>query len=214
MTGWLWQLGWLGALLLASGALPAFAYDGPAVEYLYVEANEGGSSGGHVALRLGEEVFHFEHRSPGVLVLGRDDVEQFRFHYSVLENRTIHVSRIPVSEETQALLRHRFRHRLFLQTRHLDVMENLRGDRATLDQMLSAGFFVEGAGYFAPVDEAVPGAGAEIAALRARVEAAHGVDFLDRRTETLRAQLAALDPSVMGLPELPTAEIPPAPAYS
>src|SRR5215813_314239 len=214
MTRRLWRLVWLGALLLGGLTPPALADDGATVEYLYVEANEGGSSGGHVGLRLGDEVFHFEHRSPGVLVLGRDDVEQFRFHYSVLENRTIHISRIPVSEETQELLRHRFRHRLFLQTRHLDVMESLRGDRATLEQMLAAGLSVEGAGYFAPVGEAVSGAGAEIAALRARVEATHGADFLDRRTEALKGQLAGLDPSLMGLPELPTAEVPPAPTYS
>src|SRR5262245_18568593 len=107
MTRPLWRLVRLGALLLGGLTPPALADDGATVEYLYVEAIEGGSSGGHVGLRLGDEVFHFEHRSPGVLVLGRDDVEQFRFHYSVLENRTIHISRIPVSEETQELLLHR-----------------------------------------------------------------------------------------------------------
>src|SRR2546430_9932806 len=38
------------------------------IDYLYVDANEGGSSGGHAGLRVGDDVFHFEYRRPGVLV--------------------------------------------------------------------------------------------------------------------------------------------------
>ena len=97
------KLGWLlslGVMLLAGLGHPAAAETGPGVEYLYVESNEGGSSGGHVALRVGDDVFHFEHRSPGILVLGRDDFDHFRYRYSVLENRTIHVSRLAVSGAT------------------------------------------------------------------------------------------------------------------
>src|SRR5215469_6774086 len=101
----------LGALLLALVAPAAAEELGRRVDYLYIEANEGGSSGGHVALGLGDEVFHFEHRSPGILVLGVDDLEHFRYRYGVRENRTIHVSRIPVSEETYGLIVDRFRHR-------------------------------------------------------------------------------------------------------
>ena len=208
------RLGCLGALLLASLPPLATAQDGPSVEYLYIEANEGGSSGGHVALRLGDDVFHFEHRAPGVLVLGRDEFEPFRFRYGVLQNRTIHVLRIPVSVETHALLATGFRHRLFLQARHLDVMESLRGDRTTLEEMLSVGLAVEGAGYFAADREVAYGPSADIAALRARVEGAYGADFLDRRAEMLNARLAALDPRVMDLPEPPATGQAPAPAYS
>src|SRR5262245_28814607 len=121
----------LGATLLA--LVPAAAGElGRRVDYLYIEANEGGSSGGHVALGLGDEVFHFEHRSPGILVLDVDDLEHFRYRYGVRENRTIHVSRIPVSEETYGLLVDRFRGRHFFQTRHLDVMDGLERDRVTL----------------------------------------------------------------------------------
>ena len=209
-----WRLGWLIAVLLASLPRPGSAQERSTVEYLYVEANEGGSSGGHVAFRLGDDVFHFEHRSPGILVLRRADFERFVFRYGVTENRTIHRIRIPVSGETQALLAHRFRQRLFLQMRHLDVMESLRGDRATLEQMLSGGLAVEGAGYFVSDREVGASPSVDIGALRARVEAAYGPDFLDRRTEMLHARLAALEPVVMDLPELPTAEVPPAPAYT
>jgi hypothetical protein len=209
----------LGAIFLAGLGLATAAESATGVEYLYVESNEGGSSGGHVALRLGDDVFHFEHRSPGVLVLGRDDFEQFRYRYSVLENRTIHVSRIAVSEETARLLADRFRRRLFLQRRHLDVIESLRADRTTLEQMLTDGIALEAAGYFFPDRGMAPDRETlvedpDLADLRGRIALEYGADFLERRMHALRVALAELDPAAMDLPTLPTAEMPPAPAYS
>jgi len=209
----------LGVMLLAGLGHTAAAETGPGVEYLYVESNEGGSSGGHVALRVGDDVFHFEHRSPGILVLGRDDFDHFRYRYSVLENRTIHVSRLAVSGETAGLLADRFRRRHFLQRRHLDVIESLRADRTTLEEMLSHGIVVEAAGYFLSDHELAPEPAPltedpDLADLRSGVALAHGADFLERRMSSLRAALAELDPFAMDLPELPNAEMPPAPAYS
>jgi hypothetical protein len=217
---WLRRGLWLGALLLAGLSPAAAAETARSVEYLYIEANEGGSSGGHVALRLGDEVFHFEHRAPGVLVLGREGFERFHNRYSVLENRTIHVSRIPVGEETYDLLVERFRRRLFLQRRHLAVIESLRDDGVTLEQLLSGGLAIEAAGFFFPPrDLSQPTSAldedADLADLRGRVEAVHGAGFLDRRTETLRAKLAELDPRALELPEPPGVDDrPPAPNYS
>lgn len=214
-----WRRFWLGAIVLAALSRAAVAQEARSVEYLYIESNEGGSSGGHAALRLGDDVYHFEHRSPGILVLGRDGFEHFRYRYGVLENRTMHMSRIPVSEETAGLLSDRFRQRLFLQGRHLDVMESLRGDRATLEQLLSDGLAVEAAGYFFADGEVAPppaalGPDPGLAELRARVELEYGADFLGNKTDILRAKLALLDPRTMELPELPVGEMPPAPSYS
>src|SRR2546430_17361663 len=77
------------------------------IDYLYVDANEGGSSGGHAGLRVGDDVFHFEYRRPGILVLRRETFDDFRREYTGLENRTIEASRIPGSEETFRLVRER-----------------------------------------------------------------------------------------------------------
>ena len=202
----------LGAALLALAVPAAAAEPGRHVDYLYIEAHEGGSSGGHVALGLGDEVFHFEHRSPGILVLGLDDLEHFRYRYSVRENRTIHVSRIPVSEETYTLLVERFRRRHFLQTRHLDVMDGLARDRAALEQMRAGVLAIEAAGLFAPPETL--DTNADLVALRSRVQAAYGGDVLERWIESLHARLQELDPAVLDLPEPPAAELPPVPTYS
>jgi hypothetical protein len=205
----------LGAALLVSFSTAVAGESGRSIEYLYIEANEGGSSGGHVALGLGDEVFHFEHRSPGILILGRDDREHFRHRYRVRENRTIHVSRIPVSE-THRLLVERFRRRHFLQARHLDVIDGLRGDQATLEQMLSGRIDVEAAGPFS--SKAASAASLtpdpDLAHLRARVEAAYGTDFLDSRAAHLRGKLAELDARAMELPEPSVGDFPPVPSYS
>lgn len=205
----------LGAFCLASVSTATAAETRRSLQYLYIEANEGGSSGGHVALALGDEVFHFQHRPPGVLVLVVDDLERFRYRYGVLENRAIHVSRIPVSEETYRLLVDHFRGLSFLQSRHLDVMEELSKDRSTLEQMLAGVVDVEAAGLFA-VASAASGSPSDpvLADLRARVRAVHGDDVLERLAAEARERLATLDPGVMELPELPAAGLPPAPSYS
>ncbi len=199
---------------LASLATDAVAEPGRSIEYLYIEANEGGSSGGHVALGLGDEIFHFEHRSPGVLVLGLDDREPFLFRYRVLENRTIHASRIPVSAETFDLLVRRFRSRQFLQGRHLDAMEGLREDRATLEQMLSGAVEVEAAGLFASEAGPSEAPDPDLASLRARMRAAYGDDGLDRRAAAVQERLAGLDPRALDLPAPSDGDLPPAPRYS
>ena len=66
------------ALVALLSALPALAGSPRFVDYVYIEANEGGSSGGHAALRLGDETYHFQHEHPGLLRLHRDDWQHFR----------------------------------------------------------------------------------------------------------------------------------------
>src|SRR6516165_6134528 len=83
------------------------------IDYLYIEANEGDSSGGHVALRFGDETFHFQHETPGILRIRRFESAAFDHAYAMLGNRTIRESRIAVSEDTRTLLRDAFI-RLFL----------------------------------------------------------------------------------------------------
>src|SRR5262249_37445215 len=102
------------ALLVASPAGAARQID-----YLYVDASEGGGSGGHVAIGFGDRVFHFEHRAPGLLRLAREPVVAVRHRYGVFENRTIVVSHIAVSDATYDLVLDEFTRRLVVQQQHL-----------------------------------------------------------------------------------------------
>lgn len=213
------------ALFVVVAGAPAAA--APAVDYLYIDANEGGSSGGHAAIRFGDATFHYQHQPPGVLRLLRERSARFDRHYALLENRTIHVSRIPVSDETFALLRDGFARRQLAETEHLRTLEALGRDRRLLEAMRSGTgtLPVRGAGLFFAGDVRVTadgvaapsGAGTERAllALHARVVATHGPAFLAERAQTLRRDLATLDPGAADGPAaapLDADEIP-APAY-
>jgi len=181
------------------------------LDYLYVEANEGGSSGGHAALRVGDEVFHFEYRPPGILVLRREAFDDFRRQYAGLENRTIEVRRIPVSEDTLRLVRRRFQRRHFVQRQQLAHLQTLRADRRILEQMLQGEVELDGAGFFFRDAETSDPA---LLALRQRVLATYGASFLGARAEELRQRLGALDPQEApeGTPPV-SADETPAPAY-
>ena len=154
----------LAALVLLLRAAPAGA--GREIEYLYMDGSEGGGSGGHAALALGDRVFHFEHRAPGILRLAREPVDVIRHRYGVLHNRTILVSHIPVSEDTYALVLDELTRRYFVQRQHLADYEAAVNDRRLLeaarDQRMgssaAAAMVLDGAGLF--FDEpAIPSAG-------------------------------------------------------
>jgi len=200
----------LAALLAVLLTVPAWASD-RFIEYLYVDANEGGSSGGHAGLRVGDDVFHFEYRRPGILVLRRETFDEFRREYTGLENRTIEASRIPVSEETFRLVRERFRRRHLVQRWQLEVFDTLRADRRILEEMLQGDVELDGAGFFFGEGTAADPA---LLGLRRRVVDTYGASFLAERVEALRRRLATLDPQ--GAPAR-TLEVsvdePPAPVY-
>ena len=193
-----YRLAWAACALLASSTASA----APALEFLHVEANEGGSSGGHVALRIGDATYHFQNEA-GLLRLAREDSLRFVHDYALLENRPIHVRRIDVSPETEQRVRERFEARLGAQRSHLDALAALRAERELLALLLrrargeapraGEGIPISGAGYFAPAGASAVEEPA-LAALRARVARERGASFLDARAKALRAALRRLEP--------------------
>ena len=186
------------AILLTMPSGPAAAEPPRFVDYLYINASEGSASGGHVALRFGDQVFHFEHRPPGLLVLARAQFQRFRHLYGDLENRTIQVSRIPVSDETYDLLFAQFARRHIVQRQRLEGLTAARDDRKILEALRDQGVVaIDGLGLF--VDATDTGADAAdrapaLDALRARVAARLGPGFIADRIAELTARLAALEP--------------------
>jgi hypothetical protein len=108
----------------------------PSLEYLYIDSSEGTSSGGHAAIRFGDEIFHFQHFEPGVLRSVKDNPHYFRYLYGFLENRTIHASRIDVSDETWRMLRDYFNHRYLIQKQQFDILQSLRDDQTLIRLLL------------------------------------------------------------------------------
>src|SRR5215472_1676926 len=193
----------------AAGAEPRF------VDYLYVEANEGGSSGGHVGLRFGNETFHFQQGDLRLLRLRRDESAVFDFRYAILGNRPIHETRLAVSEETYRRLHDAFTRRLFVRDAQAERFDALTTDVALFELWLRRARAGDGAAEAIPVAAAgyflsdgfpavaATGRSPAIAALREQVGHAYGADFIARRTAALRAALAAWQPRAATTPAPP-----------
>ena len=195
------------ALVLAGmiGAPVVVGADTRFIDYLHVEANEGGSSGGHVALRFGPETFHFQQENAGLIRLQRIDSKTFDFRYTMLGNRPIHETRIAVSEETFALLRGAFVDRLLVQAAQFDRLAALQADVALFQLWLAraqpdtaATLPVRAGAYFLP-DGFSTGASAGghspiLAALGDRLAAMRGETFITERIAALRGALSTWQP--------------------
>lgn len=116
--------------------------------YLYIDANSGGSSGGHSAIRIHDEVYHYQHAS-GIARLIREPWSTFRFTYTNLENRTIEAVELSVNPETAGTIRQTLSQTLIKQNRHFDYLKALENDVVFLEA-ISAGRAVPiaGAGFF------------------------------------------------------------------
>jgi hypothetical protein len=206
-------------------ALFVLAFSAPAgsagawrfIDYVYIDASEGSASGGHTAIKFDDEVFHFQHVPPGLLRARRDDFGGFRHQYGDLENRTIHIHRVEVSQETYGLLRDAFVRRLLIQDEQFEVLHAIGRDLSLLEYFLSRSsgdrsgdsmevrpLQLKGIGLFYPdgwnwADRRAAKSNTDVspplAALRARMEERHGPDFLRAKADEIRARLRALQPS-------------------
>jgi hypothetical protein len=192
-------------LLGLAGTVPTrlAAADTHGIEYLYVEANEGGSSGGHVALHIGADIFHFQQEGAGLIRMRRDDAGTFAFRYAMLGNRPIHETRVAVSADTDEFLHATFTRRLLVQAAQYEHLDALAADVTLFAEWPRPGtegvaFPVRAAGYFLPDGVAAGDVPADrspaLVALRAHIAEAAGADFVRRRAAALRAALTAWQP--------------------
>lgn len=100
----------------------------PRLEYLYMDANVGSSSGGHVALKLGDAIYHFQYFPDGLFRIVRDDWNHFRYLYNDLENRTIRSAGVEVTPAVYQQVRGRLNRLYLIQNAHLNVLAGLKTD--------------------------------------------------------------------------------------
>ncbi|MGJ0485276.1 MAG: hypothetical protein ACR65R_12230 [Methylomicrobium sp.] len=201
----------LALVFLASAASAA------SFNYLYIEASEGNSSGGHVAIQFDDEIYHYQHVDAGLIRLFRLDKDKFHFLYRFLQNRPIHLSRIEVSRETLDLLKEGFKWRFLTQEKQFKLLNNLRQDRILIRHLLQklkdsravansvedsimrlkgvGLFYPEPGKHSEPADNPMAGLQSHtIKRLREKVERRYGLSFLSRRTQQTEAQIKALSP--------------------
>ena len=207
------------ALFLCSAPVSAASF-----EYLYVEANEGNSSGGHSAIQFGDEIYHYQHHDSGLIRLLRQDKPEFHFLYRFLQNRRIHLIHVEVSDETFNLLKEHFKLQFLAQDQQFKQLNDLHKDRVLLrrllyklsadDAFLDADFSVvlqlKGAGLFYAEQELdsqkkdenirnVKGVQSQsshtIEMLRKKIEQHYGQDYLMHRQKQITTDIKSLTPS-------------------
>lgn len=192
------------------------------IDYLYVEANEGDSSGGHAAIRFEERTYHFQHDNHGTIRIRSLDSALFDHSYATLGNRTIHASGISVSEETYQLLRDAFDRFSIIQEAQLGILDTLRRDVELFEFLIkqarnrnsgedTGGLPLKGLGYFLPDGSAYPEIppspdsppSPALIKLRQRISMAYGEHFIAERIGQARAALQEID---LRASQLPAAE--------
>ncbi len=197
-------------------------------EYLHVEANSGGSSGGHAAICFDDSCFHFQQTQGTFLRIKQDSASGLDHSYRALENRTVHAYRVEVSEQTFDVLADAFERYHLVQTRQFQVLEALREEKDFLSGLLrtrraaaerppttAPPLRVPGSAYFHP-DAPSPAAAPMKAKVRAealalerlarQLQGQYGQDCLDRRAEVLLREIAALSPLGSVVPPAPPAQ--------
>jgi hypothetical protein len=181
-------------LALLGAAAPGLALEaGPELVFVHVEANVGGASGGHAALRVDDTVFHVQQSGDGLFRLVRQDWGQFRHVYAGLQNRTLRLAHVAVSAaDRERVLDH-------LARAHVtQEMALARRDRRELDLAWLAAWrsqratpALRGAGLLDPGRRGDPDA----AALRERLAEQLGADFLRGEIADLGERAAGLAPA-------------------
>lgn len=196
-------------LLLLSLSVPCAAASAY-LDFIYVDANAGGSSGGHAALKIGDAVYHFQN-DQGYSRLVRDGWNRFRFVYNDIDNRNIHIAKARVDESVAERVRERFSLLLLVQNRHLEFAEALGRDVVLLDRLAKREpYAMPGLGFFArrpPESPALHG-------LRAEITRRFGPGFLGTEPGRLARELAGSDYRPVAAGDAPPAadRYPPYPA--
>lgn len=162
-------------------------------EYLYIDANEDRSSGGHTAVRIDDDIFHFLFKND-YLTMARNSWADFQLSYRGYQNRNIQSTRLDISASTHEMLREIFLQRFLAQTRQLKILEDTRRDVALLEAMQQhspSAIEFPGLGFFqAPGDPSFQGGRHQH--IREAIAAARGSDYLAQRRLDLEQQLAEM----------------------
>lgn len=203
----------MAVLILLSSVVSAASFN-----YLYIEASEGNSSGGHTAIQFEDEIYHYQHVDSGLIRLFRQGKDEFHFIYRYLQNRPMHLSRIEVSVDTFDLLKDQFKGQFLTQEGQFKMLDDLHKERlfirhllqqttaghAMVDAETASVLRLKGVGLFYPEPGHPPQPtdspltkpqSLSIQSLRQKVEQRYGPDFLQRRREQIEAQIEVLAPS-------------------
>ncbi|GBF38183.1 hypothetical protein [Leptospira johnsonii] len=105
------------------------------MDFIYVDANTGQSSGGHSALRFDDTVIHFQYYPDEIFRVVRESYERFSYSYNTYSNRTSKIARVGISEKDLDKIRTGFEKLALIQFKHLKNLESIRSDVQFLKEL-------------------------------------------------------------------------------
>jgi len=188
------------AIFPSLGSIQASSHIG----IIYVDANTGGASGGHVALKIGHNVFHYQQDQDGYLRLKRDTYRHFLLIYNHIENRSLYLAQTAVSEELFQKADHRFSRLLLAQERNFNNLAALKKNYRFLKSIGSgsgkAEVQIEALGLFETGDVF---SSQDMERLRQGIIKRFGKRFFSSRLSDLDRRIARLDEKEAQAPVLP-----------
>ncbi len=181
-------------VLLCPGVVCAALPAAVPVEFWLVEPNEGQSAGGHAAIRIGERVYHVEHRGDGLIADRRTSRALFEEIYRGRGNRRIEAIPLALNAADASALHARLETRFFERSRRLDQLDALETRVRWLDQAIAKGYLsieIPGLGLYEPGPSSCDGPeSTPFADFRRQLDELHGRGWLaDRRTAARRETL-------------------------
>ena len=160
------------------------------IEILYVNANIGAAAGGHVALKLDRDVFHYQFYPDERFLLVRESWDTFTLIYNRLRNRTIYSAVCSVSEEAYQQIRTHFTTILATQRRDFSLLASRLEHKKMIEttQQGSISLPVKGLGFFVEGQESSKAS----RAVRSHVDAGLGSTFLEQKQELLLQDLTTI----------------------
>lgn len=160
------------------------------IDFLYVNANTGESSGGHSALKIGELVYHFQYHTDKVFHIEREYWNNFYYLYGIQGNRTTFVHRIRVSKDTWMKVREFFNFAYLVQIKHLEVLKSLKYTREIFETFLSNDKKVElsGLGYYSNYKK-----NSELDFFIRQVKQKYGSNYLESQITKLKKKISTIN---------------------
>ena len=183
------------------------------MNYIYIESNEGNSSGGHTALQFDNDIFHYQYDASGIIRLEKQDADDFEYNYRFAANRSLHTSQIDVSEETYSLLRDYFNFQHQTQLQQFKLLDDINKDRLLLKSLLpdkptqpnhtlrlqGAGLFYNDADFTMSQKSVRSNQSRHLSptviALNNEIKKTYGKDFLAQRAAKIISQIKSLQPT-------------------
>ncbi|EPG76414.1 hypothetical protein LEP1GSC058_1257 [Leptospira fainei serovar Hurstbridge str. BUT 6] len=108
------------------------------LDFVYVDANTGQSSGGHSALRMDDTIYHFQYYPDEIFRLIREPYERFSHSYNVYSNRSSKIVRFSLPNEGWEKIRIGLDRLSLQQFKHLSNLDSMRSDVLFFKEILSS----------------------------------------------------------------------------